>query len=199
MTSRVLTIAPNALRIDFSVRWFGVVTVRGTLSTAEGTVTLRGEDLSQVEVAVAASAGSVHTGVGLRDHHLRAERFLHADLYPWIRFTSTAFSREGGELVVQGMLSCRGVTTPVRASCPLDEVQRDGEQASVCARFVLSRSRHGVGVPPGIWRYNPMFLAIADEVRVHVRLRLPAAEVERLGLLVQGARPRAATGHDDST
>ncbi len=199
MTSRVLTIASNALKVDFSVRWFGVVTVRGTLSHGEGTVTLRGDDLSQVDVAAVVSAASVDTGLDLRDRHLRAERFLHADLHPWIRFTSTAFAREGGQLVVQGMLSCRGVTTPVRAACPLDEVQRDGEQASVCARFVVSRSRHGVGVPPGIWRYNPMFLAIADEVRVHVRLRLPASDAERLGLLVQGARPRAATGHDDST
>lgn len=199
MTSRVLAIEPNALQVRFAVRWFGVVTVRGTLSQGEGTVTWHGDDLSRVEVSAALAAGSVTTGVALRDHHLRAERFLHADLYPWVRFTSTAFAREGGQLVVQGMLSCRGVTTPVRAACPLDEVQRDGEQASVCARFVVSRSRHGVGVPPGIWRYNPMFLAIADEVHVQVRLRLPAGDAERLGLLVQGARPRAATGHDDST
>lgn len=199
MTSRVLTVEPNALHVQFAVRWFGVVTVRGTIAGGEGTVSLCGDDLSRAEVSVAVAAGSVSTGLALRDHHLRAERFLHADLYPWVRFTSSAFGLEGGQLVVQGMLTLRGVTTPVRASCPLDELQRDGEQVKVCARFVVSRSRHGVGVPPGIWRYNPLFLAIADDVHVHVSLRIPVADAERVGLLVQGARPRAATGHNDST
>lgn len=197
MTPAELRVDANSLHVSFSVCWFGVLPVSGRFGLAEGTVSV-GDDHA-VAVTFAVDAASADTGLSLRDRHLRAERFLHADLHPWVRFTSTAISREAGELVVHGLLTLRGVTTPIRASCPLDEVQRDGEQVRACARFVVSRSRHAVGVPPGVLRFNPLFLAIADDVHVHVRLRLPALIAERAGLPVQGARPRAATGHDDST
>ncbi len=199
MTPIELRVDANSLQVTFSVRWFGVLRITGRFGRADGQLTVAGEEAGAATVAVAVDASSVTTGLSLRDRHLRAERFLHADLHPWIRFASTMVTREAGELVVQGLLTLRGVSTPVRAACPLDEVQRDGEQVVACARFVVSRSRHVVGVPPGVLRYNPMFLAIADDVHVHVRLRLPALIAERVGLPVQGARPRAATGHDDST
>jgi polyisoprenoid-binding protein YceI len=199
MTSRIYPFEANAVQVHFEVRWFGVVTVRGSFAGVEGQLTLPRDGVSQPEVVLAVDARSVQSGLKLRDHHLRAERFLCADLHPSIRFTSRGSERERGRLVVQGELTLRGVTTPIRATCPIDEVQRDGEQVRACAQFVISRSRHGVGVPAGITRYNPLLLAIADAVSIRVQVRLPAEAAAGVGLVDQGARPRATTGHDDST
>ena len=191
-----LALDARALEITFRVRWFGIITVRGTFERVRGELT---NGATYPGVSVVAEAASVTTGIALRDRHLRGPRFLHADLHPWIRFHSHEVRIEAGELVIDGQVELRGRMTSIRASCPVDEWQRMGDSVRVCAHFTLSRAGHDVGRPDGPRRFNPLFLAIADDVQVHVRVLLPAAEVERLGAVIQGARPRAATGHDDST
>ncbi len=186
----------RTLEISFQVRWFGIIAVRGTFTRVKGEIT---SGAPCPGVRVAAEAASMTTGIALRDRHLRGPRFLHADLHPFIRFQSRLVRIEAGQLVMEGLLELCGRTTQVRASCPVDEWQRAGDSMRVCAHFTFSRTEHAVGMPDGMRRFNPMFLAIADDVHVHVRAVLPSADVERLGAVVQGARPRAATGHDDST
>lgn len=170
------------LTIGFSVRWFGVLPVRGTFGRVHGGIELHDEGICCSIVRVDVEASSVRTGIGLRDRHLRGPRFLFADLHPFLSFRSTLVEREVDRLVVQGVLSARGYETPMRVEFPLGDVSLD-RATKLATSFVVSRRACDVGVPKGIAALNPMFAAIADDVRIDVRFTLPA------GVL----RPTAAT------
>ena len=69
-----LTLDPANARVRFSVRWFGVITVRGSFGALRGTVEARNG--SQPDVSIEVDSQSVKTGISLRDRHLRGMRFL---------------------------------------------------------------------------------------------------------------------------
>lgn len=199
MATDALTLDARNARVSFLVRWFGVVPVRGTFRVVRGEVRPDATLPGGLRLSIAIDASSVTSGIALRDRHLRGPRFLHADLHPWIRFDGHAIRREAGELVVTGALTLRDSTSVTRASCPLDELQRTDDEVALCARFVTSRRQHDVGTAGGLMRYSPLLAAIGDAIEVRVAIDVPVAMVRHLDLVPQGARPRAATGHEDST
>jgi polyisoprenoid-binding protein YceI len=70
-------------------------------------------ELSQVEVTI--QAGSIDTGSGDRDAHLRSRDFLYTEQHPEITFRSTGVTKAGGEgWAIEGKLSIRGAERPVR-------------------------------------------------------------------------------------
>lgn len=169
--------------ITFEVRWFGVIPVRGTFRRLHGTLEFENHEVTSARVRIDVDAASVRTGLGLRDLHLRGPRFLHSDLHPYISFKSTAVRREAGRLVVDGVLSLRGVEVPVHSVCPLDGADGPGTTVELCGQLALSRRQFGIGVARGAaagdpfyFATAPLFLAIADTVRVSVRVALKAVD-----------------------
>ena len=172
-TDKPLVLDAGNMRIDFHVRWFRYFPVHGTFARLHGTlVPANGQGTPELRVDV--DAATVRTGLDLRDRHLRSARFLHADLHPYISFRSDSIRREGGMLVVEGTLSLRGVESRVRSTCPINEVGAGGPLVEVCGSIVVSRRRFGVGIPHGLGALNPLFLVIADDVHVDVRMTIPA-------------------------
>lgn len=167
----ILTVDPRNARVRFSVRWFGVVTVRGSFAAVDGMVELPGNG-GQPHVSIAVESKSVRTGIGLRDHHLSGLRFLDSARHPVIRFSSDHVSRHNGVWDVKGKLSLRGLERDLSISVREDDASPT--QRRLTAQFAVPRHPHAIGAASGIRRLNPLLWAIGDEVNVQVELMVPA-------------------------
>ena len=162
--------AANA-RVRFAVRWFGVVTVRGTFDNVKGSVTLpvNGEEPN---VSVAVDSESVHTGISLRDRHLKGLRFLDASRHPKIEFKSDRASRHNGVWDMKGRLMLRGCERQVSMS--VHDETASPSQRRLTAMFRVPRQPHAIGTAKGIRRLNPLLWAIGDEVVLEVEVLVPS-------------------------
>lgn len=176
-TERQLVLDATNTAISFEVRWFGVFPIRGRFTRVHGALALDDEGITHANVRLDVEAASLSTGIALRDRHLRGPRFLFADLHPFISFRSTAVQRENGSVLVDGTLSLRGSEASIRSAWPVDGAAGAASSIDIAGAFSLSRRQFSVGVPRGIAGLNPLLLAIADQVRIDVRLRVPAARL----------------------
>jgi polyisoprenoid-binding protein YceI len=168
--------AGNA-RVSFSVRWFGVLQVRGSFDDVSGMVAVPGRAspgarADDASVSIQVKSQSVRTGISLRDRHLRGLRFLDSERHPVIRFVSDEVSRHNGVWDVRGKLTLRGQERSVSASVP-DEPDAAGRRR-LRAEFSVPRRPHAIGTARGIRRLNPLLWAIGDDVTLHVELLVPA-------------------------
>ncbi|MBC7895668.1 MAG: YceI family protein [Cytophagaceae bacterium] len=176
-TERQLVLDATNTTISFEVRWFGVYPIRGRFTRVHGVLELDDECITRASVRLDVEAASLSTGIALRDRHLRGPRFLFADLHPFISFRSTAVQRENGSVLVDGTLSLRGREASIRSAWPIDGGAGASSSIDIAGAFSLSRREFAVGVPKGLAGINPLFLAIADSVRIDVRMRVPAARI----------------------
>src|SRR4026208_1085988 len=109
----ILNVDSGNTRVRFSVRWFGLIHVRGTFPGVRGTLEVPGNG-GQPNVSIVVESRSVRTGISLRDRHLRGLRFLDSDRHPVIRFESDRASRHNGVWGVTGRprLRARGPHEP---------------------------------------------------------------------------------------
>jgi polyisoprenoid-binding protein YceI len=176
-TERQLVLDATNTTISFQARWFGVYPIRGHFTRVHGTLELDDECITHANVRLDVEAASLSTGIGLRDRHLRGPRFLFADLHPFISFRSTSVQRDNGSVVVGGLLALRGQEASIRSAWDVNGAANASSSIDIAGAFSLSRRQFSVGVPPGLAGMNPLFLAIADEVRIGVRMRVPAARI----------------------
>ena len=85
----VWAIDPTHTTVEFAVKNFFFFTVKGSVTTLDGTIVLDAADIRRSFVAVVLRSASIETGSKRRDAHLRAADFLEADRFPEIRFQST--------------------------------------------------------------------------------------------------------------
>lgn len=95
--------------VEFTVKNFGLFTVRGNFGEVAGTLRLDGADPGGSSVEVVIKAASIATGIKRRDAHLRSADFLEADGYPEIRFQSTKVEsgRDRDTLRIAGLLKIK--------------------------------------------------------------------------------------------
>jgi len=174
MASRPATLTLDAgnTRVAFHVRWFGVITVSGSFSTISGTLEAPGPDHQDASVSAEVESLSVHTGIGLRDRHLRGLRFLDSGRHPVIRFTSTRISRHNGVWDVKGRLTLRGLDRDVSLS--VREERASKTHRKLMAEFSVPPDPHAIGTAFGIRRLNPLLWAIGGDVNVSLEVLVPA-------------------------
>jgi polyisoprenoid-binding protein YceI len=168
----VLAVDPGNASVRFSVRWFGLITVRGSFSVVHGTLEAPNNG-APPRISIAVDSQSIRTGIGLRDRHLRGMRFLDSAKHPEIRFESDRVSRHNGVWDVKGRLMLRGMERTVAISV-LDE-EASPTQRRLTARFSVPRLPHAIGSAGGIRKLNPLLWAIGREVALQVELMVPAA------------------------
>jgi polyisoprenoid-binding protein YceI len=106
------TIDPVHSEVSFTVRHMMVSKVRGRFERFEGTITTAPDPL-QSSVTATVDLSSVNTGNETRDNHVRSEDFFHVEKHPTMTFRSTGIRPDGGEFLLDGDLTLRGVTRPV--------------------------------------------------------------------------------------
>ena len=104
------SIDPVWSSLEFEVRKIGLIPIKGRVPGFSGTIE-GGEDAS-IEGTV--EAGSMTTFDETRDGHLQSPDFFDTDRYPELGFVSTNVALAHDELVVEGDLTIKGTTKPVR-------------------------------------------------------------------------------------
>ena len=101
--------------VEFKVKHMMIANVKGYFSKISGVLTLDESDLANSRVEASIEAASIETRDGQRDAHLKSADFFHVEKFPTLYFKSTGISIVGnGESSVEGDLTIRGVTRPVR-------------------------------------------------------------------------------------
>ena len=156
---------------EFSVRHMAVATFKGTFSSIEASLSETDGDIS--------ITGTVHPGdivvkvENLFGHIQRAE-FFDAEKYPDITFASTSVKRDGEKLEVEGNLTMKGVTEPVKAHGHMTDPTEDAMgnlKVGVGLETKVDRTIFGISwnapLPKG-------GVAVSDEVKLSIQLEFVA-------------------------
>jgi polyisoprenoid-binding protein YceI len=126
---------PTHSAVEFVARYAVFTLVRGRFTAFTGTVVLDPFHLDATRIDVVVDAASVDTAMPVRDAHLRSDEFLDVERHPTIRFRAAAAAVfAAGRYTVDGELTVRGITQPVRL-----QVELFG-----CAEDVLGNARLGM-------------------------------------------------------
>jgi len=159
------TIDPRHTHPSYEINHFGWSTQRGRFDDVSGTITLdRAARTGSVEVRI--DAGSISTGVGKLDEHLRSEDFFNVAKYPTITFKSAEIVFNGDTPAsVPGEITILGVRKPATLTItsfgcgphPIFKRYVCGAEAST----VVKRSEFGMT------KYLP---ALGDDVKLLINV-----------------------------
>ena len=140
------TIDPVHSEVGFSVRHMMVSKVRGRFATFSGKL-VTGENPLDSSVTAEIDLASIITGSEQRDQHIRSADFFEVETYPTMTYRSTGVRQDGGEFVIDGELTLKGVTKSVPLTLELNGFGPDpfgGTRAGFTATGELSRSDFNV-------------------------------------------------------
>ena len=167
------TADPVHSRVGFAVKHMVVSTFRSEFGDYDASLVAGADGTLQLAGRVRADS------IALKDEnlaaHLRAADFFDTDRYPEISFDSTLVRDAGGELVVEGELTIKGVTRPIRATGTLTEPHvtfGDVLKVGLELEAIVDRTDYGLSwnapLPKGGF-------ALANDVKLQVNLELVQA------------------------
>ena len=141
------SVVPATSNVLFTVRELGLVSVHGSFPVVDGTVEVDGSG-RPVSVRATLDARGIATGNVRRDRDLRGPRFLAADRWPTLSFTSREVHGAGPEgWTAVGTLQVRDVRSPLTLTVRLAGTRPDGAR-QVVATGTVDRREAGVRTAP---------------------------------------------------
>ncbi|WP_194383397.1 YceI family protein [Microbacterium luteum] len=137
---------PSHSEVTFSVRHMMISKVRGTFGVKSATITAPENPLA-ASLTATVDVASINTGDEGRDTHLRSGDFFDVETYPTIDFASTGVRYDGGDFLVDGDLTVRGVTKPVTFEVEFGGFGTDpwgNYKAGATAKTVIDREEFGL-------------------------------------------------------
>ncbi|MBX5442251.1 MAG: YceI family protein [Solirubrobacteraceae bacterium] len=157
-------------RVGFAVGRRGLGVLHGAFTGFEGELAVAADGAATARGAV--RADSVDTGDGLRDDHLRGAGFLDAERHPRMTFAADAIGRgEDGAWAIDGALTIRGVTRPLRLDARVEDVA--GRDRARRLRVAGELDRRDFGLAWG--RVAELAGGVATRVRVELDLEVEPA------------------------
>ncbi|GGO66408.1 YceI family protein [Nonomuraea cavernae] len=155
----VYRLDPEATEITFGTRHlFGLLPVRGSFALDRGEVRVA-EPLTESTVDVVIRAGSVDTGLPVRDGKVRSAVYLDVAAHPEIIFRARAVERAADGTRVPGELTVRGVTGPTVLS--LTYLVAEGSTLRARAEATVDRYAFGLTREKGMTgRYFHLVFAV---------------------------------------
>jgi polyisoprenoid-binding protein YceI len=159
--------------VGFAVKHMVVSTFRGSFEDYDASLTVDEQGNLRLEGRV--RADSIPVKDPTLAAHLKAPDFFDTERHPEISFTSTLVRAEGDELIVEGELTIKGNTRPLRARGTLTGPVvglADATKLGVELEAVVDRTDYGLDwnapLPKG-------GLALANEVKLHANLEFAQA------------------------
>jgi polyisoprenoid-binding protein YceI len=112
-------IDPRRSSARFAAANLRVRRVRGRLRDIDGVIEI-GKD-GTMSASGTAQAASIHTGIGMRDWHLRGKDFLHAGEHPTIDLRVSELHGHGDHLHAGATVTIRGVSREVPLTVSVEE------------------------------------------------------------------------------
>ena len=162
----------NFGRLGFTARHFGLLSSSGSFGRFDAQVALDPDDPSRAEVVVAVETASIDLAWPGAADLLRSPAYFDAATYPLARFSGRASGVVRGSdpaerFRVEGALTLRGVTRPMRMEARLLRRGRDAAAGAETAEFsasgTLNRLEFGMVEDR---------ITISDEIRLEVQVRL---------------------------
>jgi polyisoprenoid-binding protein YceI len=161
-------------RVGFTVRHLMVSKVRGSFTAFSGAVTV-GEDKLASSVVAEVQMASIATGDDNRDNHLRTGDFFDVAAHPTMTFRSTGITADGGDYLLAGELTIKGITKSVTFELEFEGVSPDpwgGTRAGFSAETEISRKDWGL-------EYNAVLetggVVISDKVKLELDIQVVKA------------------------
>ena len=157
--SATYAIDPTHTFVNFEASHFGTSTLRGRFDKKEGSVQFdRAGKTGKAEITI--DIGSVSTGVGPLDGHLKSKDFFNAAEFASAKFVSDKFVFDGDKVTeVTGSLTMLGKSNPVTLKATnFNCYQNPMLKREVCGgdfETTITRSQWGMtyglpGIPDGI-------------------------------------------------
>jgi polyisoprenoid-binding protein YceI len=166
------SIDPYHHQVEFAVKHFGMMTVRGHFSEVTATGEIDPQNPAGSSVAVTINTASIKTNNEQRDSDLRGSNFLEIEKYPTITFNSTRIEPAGGDLhTMTGDLTIKGTTRPVTLNVTRYGEINDanmGHRVAYSAEGEINRKDFGLTMNmlvDGRW-------VVGDEVKIAIELEL---------------------------
>jgi polyisoprenoid-binding protein YceI len=105
---------PTHSEVHFKVKHLVISTVTGTFKSFDGSMETDGDDFSDAEIKFSLDVNSIDTNQEQRDAHLKSGDFFDAENFPKLSFKSTSFKKDGDDYLLQGDLTVKDVTKPVK-------------------------------------------------------------------------------------
>jgi polyisoprenoid-binding protein YceI len=139
---------PSASSIEFRTHhMFGLGKVAGAFELESAKIRVAADPAHSNAEAVV-DATSFTSGGGMRDKQVRSEKFLGSEANPRFIFASTRVHKVSGDWVVEGMLTVRGMSEPVRLT--LVEASSVGDVLTVVATTRVDRYAYGIRASRGM-------------------------------------------------
>ncbi len=157
--------------VAFTARHMMVTRVRGKFNEVSGTVEFDEADPTRSRAEIVIAAGSIDTGIGPRDAHLRSADFLDAEQFPELRITVTGVRPAGGSrYLLTADATVKGVTHPVELEAELlgtYSSMAGARRVGISARTKINRKDWGldwnVALETGGWLVSEQ---IAFEIEI---------------------------------
>jgi len=141
-------IDPSHSDVSFTVRHMMVSKVRGHFGTFSGEIVTT-PDVTGSAVTVSIDAGSIDTNNDQRDAHIRSADFFSVEQHPTWTYRSTGVRVDGGDLVIDGELTIKGVTRSVPLAVEVGGFGPDaygGTRAGFSGTASFNRNDFGVDI-----------------------------------------------------
>jgi len=174
LTPGTWNIDPSHSTVGFVARHLMVTKVRGRFTDFSGTVTIADDPL-QSSVQATVQLESVSTGDAGRDGHLKGADFFDVENNKTMEFRSTSISQRGGDFVLNGDLTIKGVTKPVTFELEFDGVNTDpwgNTKAGFTAETEINRKEWGLE-----WNVALEAGGVLVSEKIKIQLDIQAAKV----------------------
>ncbi len=165
-------IDPYHLQVEFAVKHFGMMTVRGHFSEVTTTGNIEPDNLAASSLEVTINTASIKTNNEQRDSDLRSSNFLEIEKHPTITFKATRVEPAGQDQYrLTGDLTIKGTTRPVTLKVTRYGEINDakmGHRIAYSAEGEIDRKDFGLSMNmlvDGRWM-------VGDEVKIGVELEL---------------------------
>ena len=155
--------------VGFSVRHMMVSKVRGKFTKFAGELVTAENPLDSA-VTAEIDLASIDTGSEQRDGHLRSPDFFDTDNHPQMTYRSAGIRADGGDYVLDGELTLKGVTRRVPLKLELNGFGPDaygGTRAGFTATGQINRADFGVTWNAAIEGGG---VVVADKVDIHLEI-----------------------------
>ncbi len=162
-------IDPVHSEVGFSVRHMMVGKVRGKFTKFSGEL-VTASDVLDSSVTAEIDLASIETGAEQRDAHLRSPDFFDTENHPQMTYRSTGIRRDGGDFIVDGELTLKGVTRSVPLTLEVNGFGPDaygGTRAGFTATAEINRQDFGVNWNAAMETGG---VVVSDKVAIHLEI-----------------------------
>jgi polyisoprenoid-binding protein YceI len=162
---------PVHSEVSFVVRHMMVSKVRGRFDSFEGTIVTAANPLDS-SVTASVDLSSINTGQEQRDAHIRSADFFEVEKHTHMTFASTGIRVDGGDFLLDGDLTLKGITKPVTFKLDVNGFGPDaygGTRVGFSATTEINRHDFGVdfnGPIPGV----PGGVAVSEKVTITLEI-----------------------------